>query len=482
MKTNYDVSRSPKFRVLTDDQIYELHLATLEVLEETGVQVENAEALEMLHGAGAHVGKNGLVKIPSHLIEEAIRTAPQRITLADRTGKRRMLLEDHRVYFGTNTDCPNIRDGVAGERRPFLRADGRNAAIVSDYLPNIDFVLTCGQYGDEPPEIGFEVCYKEMLLNTVKPAILSTTTEKTLSNIVAMAEVVSGSAEDLAANPIFIHYAEPISPLRHCDEGVRRTFMCADKGIPVVYTSMPSGGATSPVTPAGALLIGNAEALSGILLSQLRKKGAPCIYGTIPSMFDMSSTVFSYGAPELNLCVAALADMGHYYRLPIFGTAGCSDSKFCDQQAAIESALTVYTGALSGANLVHDTGLLESAITLSLEMMVMTDEIIGRVKKIMGGFDISREALALDVIKSVGPGGHFLAEEHTLKHFREAWYPTVSDRRRFDSWVEAGSLSMGDRLNAKVKEILETHRCEPLSDGVVKELDAMEKTWRKSVG
>jgi trimethylamine--corrinoid protein Co-methyltransferase len=195
-------------------------------------------------------------------------------------------------------------------------------------------------------------------------------------------------------------------------------------------------------------------------------------------MFDMSSTVFSYGAPELNLCVAALADLGHYYRLPIYGTAGCSDSKLCDQQAAIESALTVYTAALSGANLVHDTGLLESAMTLSLEMMVMTDEIIGRVRKIMGGFEINKETLALDVINRVGPGGHFLAEEHTLEHFRKAWYPTVSDRRRFDDWVAEGSLSMGDRLNGKVKEIIRTHRCEPLGEDVVKELAKLEKSWR----
>lgn len=478
MKTNYEVNQSPKFRILTDDQVYELHLATLELLEETGVQVENKEALEMLHGAGAHVCKNNLVKIPSYLIEQALSTAPKRITLADRTGKRCMFLEDHKVYYGTNTDCPNIIDISTGKRRQFLREDGKNAAIVSDYLPNIDFVLTAGQYADVPADIGFEICFKEILLNTIKPVIVCTTTEKAITNIIEMAEVVAGSSENLATNPFIIHYAEPISPLRHCDEGVRRVFMCADKGIPMVYTSMPAGGSTSPVTPAATLLVGNAEALSGILIAQLRKKGAPCIYGTIPSMFDMSSTVFSYGAPELNLCVAALADLGHYYRLPIYGTAGCSDSKLCDQQAAIESALTVYTAALSGANLVHDTGLLESAITLSLEMMVMTDEIIGRVKKIMGGFEINKETLALDVINRVGPGGHFLADEHTLNHFRETWYPTVSDRRRFENWVAEGSLSMGDRLNKKVKEIIKTHRCEPLSEDVVKELAKLEKSWR----
>lgn len=478
MKTNYGVNRSPKFRVLTDDQVYELHLATLELLEETGVKVENQEAVHMLRDAGAHVCGGDIVKIPSFLIEKALRSAPKRITLADRCGRRRMLLEDHKVYFGTNTDCPNIIDIETGKRRKFMREDGKNAAIVSDYLPNMDFVLIGGQYSDVPPEIGFEVCFKEMLLNTTKPMIVCTITEKALSNIIAMAEVVAGGAQNLAGNPFFIHYAEPISPLRHCDEGVRRVFLCADKGIPMVYTSMPAAGSTAPATLAATLMVGNAEALSGILIAQLRKEGAPCIYGTIPSTLDMSSTMFSYGAPELNLCVAALADMGHYYHLPIFGTAGCSDSKLCDQQAAIESALTVYTAALSGANLVHDTGLLEGAMTLSLEMMVMTDEIVGRVKKIMEGMEVSRETLALDVIKSVGPGGHFLAEEHTLAHFREAWYPTVSDRRRFDDWAAEGSLSMGDRLTRKVKDIITTHRCEPLDKYVLTDLARLEKSWR----
>jgi trimethylamine--corrinoid protein Co-methyltransferase len=149
-----------------------------------------------------------------------------------------------------------------------------------------------------------------------------------------------------------------------------------------------------------------------------------------------------------------------------------------DQQAAIESALSVYTAALSGANLVHDTGLLESAMTLSLEMMVMTDETIGRVRKIMGGFEINEETLALDAINRVGPGGHFLADDHTLEHFRKAWYPTVSDRRRFDDWVAEGSLSMGERLSRKVREIVKTHRCEPLGSDVIKELAKLGKRWR----
>jgi trimethylamine--corrinoid protein Co-methyltransferase len=188
---------------------------------------------------------------------------------------------------------------------------------------------------------------------------------------------------------------------------------------------------------------------------------------------DMSTTVASYGAPEFMLDWCALAEMGHYYNLPIFGFAGVSDAKLFDQQAGIEGALWMLLNALAGGNLIHDVGYLESGLTASYDMIVSMDEVAGLIKRFMGGLVVTEETLALDVIDRVGPGGHFLEEEHTYRHFRENWYPSLFDRHPRDDWESRGSLTLGDRAKARVREIFETHQPPPLDEAILAKLETI---------
>jgi len=474
MRTNFKVQRTPQFSVLSPDQIEEIHLATLEVLERTGVEVFDREALELLRKAGALISDGNRVRIPPHLVEEAIRTAPKRVTLANRNGERTLFLEDHKIYFGTGSDCPNILDSFTGERRRFTKEDVAKAALICDYLPNIDFVMSLGLVSDVPTSVSDRHQFEAMLLNTEKPIVFTAHDSAGMTDILKMCEIVAGGKQELRTNPFVALYAEPTTPLRHTQNAVQKLLLAAERSIPVVYTPCPMAGATAPVTLAGALVVACADTLSGLVIAQLKQAGAPFIFGGVISTMDMRTTILPYGAPELHLMSAALTDIAHYYRLPMFSTAGCSDAKVLDQQAGIEAAISCLMAALSGANLIHDVGYLESAQTGSYDMIVMSDEIIGLVKQIIKGIEVTPETLAIDLIDKVGPGGHFLAEEHTVKHLHsEHWYPQYLDRWNFQRWADLGKLTLGDKINQKVKQILKEYRPEPLPPKIQKKIKEM---------
>jgi len=235
------------------------------------------------------------------------------------------------------------------------------------------------------------------------------------------------------------------------------------------------------VTAAGNLVACMAESLSGLVMAQLKRRGAPGIFGGVPTIIDMSTTLVSYGAPEMSLWSAALTEMAHYLHLPVFSTAGCTDAVTFDQQAAAESAIACLMAALSGANLVHDVGFTEAANSASLELIVATDEFIGMIRRMMDGIEVTPETLALDVIDQVGPGGSYFGEKHTVRHFRENWFPALMNRNNYEQWMAAGGLSLGDKANQRVRQILQEHEPEPLPPEIVAELDALEESWWREV-
>jgi len=255
--------------------------------------------------------------------------------------------------------------------------------------------------------------------------------------------------------------------------------MMADHGLPFVYAPGPVDGATAPVTPAGALVMANAEVLSGITIAKLRRRGTPVVWGSGSGPLDMRTLVATYGSPEFMLHCMAMAEMAHYYyHKPVWGFAGCSESKRPDIQAGIESALWIMSMALSGSNLVHDIGYIESGQTASYEMMVICDETIGFVRRLMQGIDLTSETLALDVIDRVGPGGSYLNTPHTMKNFRQTWYPRLLDRHNYSSWEKAGQPSANKTAHEIARDAIANHLPVPLPpetvitlNGIIDEAD-----------
>jgi trimethylamine--corrinoid protein Co-methyltransferase len=471
MRANYQVNATPQFRVLSDDQIEEVFYAALDVLERVGTQVHAEEGLSLLRDAGCLVSEGNdsarsagdLVHIPSWLVKEALNTTPERIVVAGRDRARRIHLEKDKIYFGTGSDCLSLIDPYTDEVRRYTYQDIYDAARISDALPHIDFHMSLGLTSGVPPQTYDRHQFLAMLQGTSKPLVITAVDREGLVDQYRMACEVLGGAEEFAKTPLFVVYIEPSSPLSHSVAAVEKILAAAETGIPAIYTPCTMCGGTGPATLAGTMVQALAEYLVGVVLAQLKRKGAAVVMGGVNSAMDMQTSILSYGAPELSLVSAAMTDVARWLRVPMFSTAGCSDAKILDQQAATEAAVSIVIAALSGANLIHDVGYLESGLLGSFDMLVMSDEIIGMAKHILGGITVTPETLAVDVIERVGPGGQYLTQDHTRRHFREEfWFPTLMDRQRRRVWEVGGRKTMGDRVRAKVLDILEHHEPMPI--------------------
>ena len=473
--TRPDIPSNPSgYRMLTDVQLEEVHLAALEILRRTGVRVYERESLALLQDAGCTVTDETLVRLPAAVVEDAVRAAPSRIALCARTGEARVLLEGHRCYFGTGSDLPNTLDLDSGERRPSRLSDVQATARLADALPNLDFVMSMALPSDVPIQTSDRRSFLAMLENTSKPLVFTAWDEQGLIDIAAMAEAVAGGAAELRLKPFLLAYLEPTSPLRHSEGVLRKVLAMVDRGLPFVYAPGPIEGASAPVTSAASLAMAAAEVLSGLTIAQLRRRGTPFVWGSGSGPLDMKTMVGTYASPEFMLHCMAMAELAHdYYRLPVWGFAGCADSKLPDLQAGIESALWILWSALSGANLVHDAGYIESGMTCSYEMIVVCDEIISLVRRLLGGIAVTPETLALDVIHQVGPGGSYLETLHTLSNYRRAWYPRVFDRRAHQAWTDAGRPTALDNARSLARDVLAAHRPAPLPPGRLEALHAI---------
>lgn len=465
------------FEYLTEEQMKEIHSASLNLLEDMGTVIHHGGALELLKKAGAYVAEGNRVYIPGGLVEWAIKSAPSRITVYDRNGNPAMLLEGRNSYYGTGSDCPNIVDTFSGERRKFTYKDVENAVKIVDYLPNIDFTMSMGLISDCRKELSYHHEYALMLRNTVKPQVITASDRDCLNDIADIAAAAVGGRETLSRKPIFVLYDEPTSPMVHSEEAIDKLLFMAENSLPTNYAPGMMAGATGPITVAGAITQATAETLAGLVIHQLKKPGAPFVFGAGVSPIDMSSMQPTYSAPEAMLGQSGLCEIGRrLYDLPTWGFGGCSASKLADEQAVNEAGSYILMAGLSGTNIIHDVGYLEFGLTYSFDLLVMCDEIIGQVRRLMEGIKVDREHIALDAIKRVGAGGHYLGDEHTFNHFRENWRPDITDRRTYEAWVENGAATMGQRAKAKVRHVLENHIPEALPDAVNQEIDRIIKS------
>ncbi len=448
------IKANVKFRILTEEQQADIHAAAMTVVRETGCEVHHDRGLEILRKAGASV-HGTRVRMGEEIIAEALARAPKEIALGDREGKVAMTLGGDRVYFGTGSDCLFVREQGTGERRRAVLQDVRRFARLADALDEIDFLMSMACAADIPPERQYREQFRAMLSQSSKPIVFTVVDPKELEPILNLSIQAQGGRQAHEKAPHLLLYAEPISPLVHPATSVEKLLFCAEHGVPVTYSPGSMGGGTAPVTGAGSVVQSIAEILTGLVLHQFARPGAPFVFGGAIGAMDMHSMVNIYCAPFGASWGAALVEMGKRYDLPTWSTAGCTDSKIVDEQAAIDASLMTLCAALSGANLVHDVGYMESGMTSSLEMVVLAAEIIRIVGRTVEGLDTSPEALAVEAIDEVGPGGNFLTAPHTLDHFRKHLFePGLLDYHAFDGWLAEGGTSFLERARRRVREIL----------------------------
>jgi trimethylamine--corrinoid protein Co-methyltransferase len=297
---------------------------------------------------------------------------------------------------------------------------------------------------------------------------------------IAVAE--AGGQEAFEKRPNYVHYCEPLSPLVSTFEAVDKVIFAARHAVPVIFTTCALAGGTAPVTAAGIIVQTTAESFLGLVLSQTIRPGLPFFMGGVLSVMDMSAMILTYGAPELCLMMAGATELAHYVGIPLWQTGGCTDAKCLDEQAALEGSLSCFFSALSGGDLCHDVGYTESGMTGSILQTVMMDDAIGYSRRITRGIEVNEDTLAADVIQNVGPDGHYLYEDHTMRHFKtEFWYPNLCDRHNFEEWVESGRKTMRQRVIERTREILASHKPSPVKPETADAITAIMKAAEERV-
>jgi trimethylamine--corrinoid protein Co-methyltransferase len=370
-----------------------------------------------------------------------------------------MDLGGDRSYFGTGSDLIFALEGRDFTRRPCRLADVQRAALVGDALTHIDFIMSFAHPSDITPGRAYLASVHAMATHSVKPIVCTAADRADLSCMWEIAAALRGGEAELRARPYIIHYAEPISPLKHPYISVDKLLLCAEKQLPVIYSPAPIAGSTAPMTIAGHVVQGLAESICGLVIHQLKAPGAPFLLGMGPAVLDMATAQCSYNAPEYLLAYLAAVEMSRYFDLPNWGYAGTSDAHLPDGQAVFEAGLLIFLSAMAGSNLNHDVGYLDFGRTGNLEMIVIADEIIGQVRRLLQGIPVQDDSLALDVIREVGAGNHFLTHPHTLRHVRSVqWRPQLFNRQGFEGWCRAGSPDLLHKARLRLEKILQEYR------------------------
>ncbi len=438
-----------------------IHMASIEVLEQVGIDVHDARAREFLGDNGADV-EGRRVRMSQTMVEEALGLAPSRLTLCHRDHSVAIRAWGYDTAFGGGSDCLYVLDHRTGQRRKAVLDDVRDAVRLMDALPEIDFVMSAFLPSDVDQAVYDRHQMEVMLNHSTKPIVFVTPDFEGCVTMVEMCEVVAGGAEAFRRHPFATCYINVTSGLVANEEATRKCMYLAEKGLPMLYIPLNAGGVNAPTTTAGCMATMNAGTLLGIVLAQLVRPGTPvAVPGWNGGPYNLQTMVGNYVLADEQ---GVATSMGKFYDLPVFGLGGSTDSKVLDQQCAAEAALSLFTAHLNGANLVHDCGFMDAGMQGSLQLLAMDDDLIGFIRAATADVEVSDETLALDVVRELGPTGDYLAHEHTYEHFREPYYSPLADKRQYDDWIEQGGTTMEERAARRVEALLEGHETEPLPE------------------
>jgi trimethylamine--corrinoid protein Co-methyltransferase len=386
------------------------------------------------------------------------------------------------TYFTNGFGATYVLDMETQKRRVATREDLARFTRIADYLPHVDYPITQCIPQDVPKDLVGQYMAYTMFTNTVKHVYCPTFSLESALDLMQMAAIVLGGEEELRQNPTFINSMIcPTSPLQYSADAAARLMAFSQYRVPFGIWSAPLAGATGPATLAGTVVIQNAEVLAGLVLAQLVGPGTPILYGTGASVMDMVYGTPAYAAPELSLFNIATAQLAQSYGLPTYGTGGVIDAKVPDEQAAYESMLSSVLAAVGGITVVHDAvyGILESGMTACYEQLLICHEMVGMIRRVLEGLQVTPETVALPVIQSVQQGGTFLNQLHTLHTFRrEHWFPDLTDRSPRREWEAQGAKNIVQRAHDRTVEIEARHTPEPLEKDIGKRLVAVIEARR----
>ncbi|HDZ18715.1 hypothetical protein LCGC14_0594700 [marine sediment metagenome] len=462
----------PKIEVLDAEHKRLILEEAKSILETLGVFIENQEAIELLENQGInHEGQRFF--IPSDLISKCLETTPNNITLYDRDGNESISLKDDIVNFDPGSAAIFILDEDTGEIREGLSKDFIRFSKIVEQLKYIEAQSTALIYKDVPKEAQDWHRLYLALSNCYKPVVTGTFRKESFSIMRELLLTCRTSEDDLARKPLAIFDACPSPPLKWSDLTTQSLIDAAKSMIPSEFVSMPLAGASAPITLIGSITQHCAECLAGVVIVQLSKKGAPLIWGGSPAVFDMRHGTTPMGAIETMMINLGDVEIGKFLDLPTHAYMSLSDSKIPDSQAGFEAGMGAILAGLAGINMVSGPGMLDFESTQSIEKLIIDNEIVGMVKRLLKGIEDYGTPFASKIISDYGDNEELLSHPSTLKYFRkELYFPSsIINRMTRDSWKENGSKSTRKRAKDEASKLLKKAPLKPIDGSLVKELD-----------
>jgi trimethylamine--corrinoid protein Co-methyltransferase len=461
------VNPFPPLSPLDPEQLERVHQAALSILEERGIEFMGSDALERLAAGGAEVDRaSGLVRFDRGLVEDCVAKAPSRFEITPRNPARRLVIGERHLAFALVSGPPNVSD----------LDRGRRAATFNDFLDllrlgqSLETIHYVGNQPVPPTDLPAETRHLDCSLAAATLtdrcfSALAIGAERAIDTIEIMARSRGLSREQLAESPGVMTVINVNSPRRFDGAMTDGLTAMAEHGQPVIVTPFTLMGAMAPVTLAAALAQAHAEALSGLVLAQLVRPGAPVIYGGFTSNVDMKSGAPAFGTPEYTQACMAGGQLARRLGLP-YRSSNVNASNCVDAQAAYESMMSLWGAIMGGANLInHAAGWLEGGLTASFEKVILDAELLQSMTGVLAPIPVDDDSLGLDAIEEVAPGGHYFGAAHTLARYETAFYaPLLSDWRNFETWQEAGELTATQRANGIWKQILADFQAPPLAE------------------
>jgi trimethylamine--corrinoid protein Co-methyltransferase len=451
----------PYYSPLSSNDALMIDQAARRILDRVGVTIWDASTLEILQAAGARVDLDRQrVRFDADLLDRAVGRAPHDFKLYSCDGRNDVYLGAGIVHFANGGRVFRIQNSDGGDGRYTLLRDVAYTAALVDSLSYIDFYIIACQAHDVEPRFYHLNDFFQAFSHTTKHVMGGCDDVEGVQQVWGLATLIAGSSDRLRDRPIFSIITNPMSPLTIDGRSLGVLRFCCQHGIPVTCAPAPVAGATAPAALAGTLAQMHAEALAGVAIGQIFSPGARMLYGAVPNAMDLRHMELALGSPEMAMMNAAAVQLARLYHLPIYASAGVSESKTCDVQAGIEKTLSQLLVAMAGADCVHlAAGMLDSGNAVSYEQYVIDNEIIGAVSRVLRGIDVSDRTLATPVIEKVGPGGHFVLEDHTIQHMMdEFFYPDLAVRMNFDLWEQQNRPSMLSRAKAAASRELQARK------------------------
>ncbi len=467
-------NRSRLADVLSPDPqlLHQIHTHSLELLETRGIRFHSERARRIWQEAGAQVAGD-VVRIPGSLVEEALKRVPSSFTLYARDGVHDLPIDGRRTYYSQDGCAAHTLDFETGVRRRSSKRDIEQMALLSDALETIDIVSPTVSAQDVPASAVVVHELAACLLNSGKHVLTeSVTSAQEARAQIELAALLVGGREALRERPIFSNFVCTISPLTQDGGGIEAALEFAAAGIPVGIYPMATTGVTAPVTLAGTMTVVNAEVVSALALLQIATPGAKVFYCGGPATIDLRTGAYTATSPEAIWLRTMVAHMARFYGLPSIVGAGATSAKVPGEQAAWENTLSFLFPTLAGASILFGMGLLDGSNLLTYEQLLLDAEIGAMIRRLLEPVDFSQEAFALDLIQTLGPGGVFLDQPHTLAHMRRSLsIPRLSDRDSYEEWQQKGELNRVAVARDQARMILATHQPPPLADDLVRAVE-----------